>query len=385
MYKIQKAFGLTAAALTIWANQIPINAQAPPPPPPLSSNVHVLVQGGLEGPRGLRFGPDGNLYVAEAGTGGSNSTQKLCTQVIPPVGPYLGGKNGRISKVDMSGNVTTVATGFASSVDAMGDLQSVADLTFVHDKLYALIGGGGCSHGDPNLPNGVVRVNTKTGAWRYIANFSLFIQSHPVQYPNADDFEPDGTFYSMTDLNGQLYAVEPNHGQLLRVGRRGIASVLDVSASQGHIVPTGITQHNGNFYLGNLNIFPIGPTRSRILTLSFVDTSVLAAPGLQDESGPGLLHIVASKAGFTTVVSTAFGPDGMLYVLELSDALGFPTPGFGKVVRVKLDGTIEDVATGLSVPTAMTFGPNGKLYVSNWGAAPAAAGPIGQIVWIDIP
>ena len=46
------------------------------------------------------------------------------------------------------------------------------------------------------------------------------------------------------------------------------------------------------------------------------------------------------------------------------------------------DGTIEDVATGLSVPTAMTFGPDGHLYVSNWGAAGAG---MGQIVKITIP
>jgi hypothetical protein len=32
-----------------------------------------------------------------------------------------------------------------------------------------------------------------------------FIQSHPVKYPNADDFEPDGTFYSITSFFGQLY------------------------------------------------------------------------------------------------------------------------------------------------------------------------------------
>lgn len=375
MRKFQMGILLTATALTASILSTPAYPQP-------SSNVHVLVQDGLEGPRGLRFGPDGNLYVAEAGTGGSNSTQGQCTQVVPPVGPYTGGKTGRISKVDMSGNVTTVATGFPSSADSMGDTSGVADLTFLNGTLYALIGGGGCSHGVPDLPNGIAAVNVHNGKWNYIANLSAFIQSHPVKYPNADDFEPDGTFYSMTSLLGQLYAVEPNHGQVLKVGPNGsIASVLDVSANEGHIVPTAITFHNGNFYLGNLYLFPINPTNSRILTLSFVDTSFLSAPGLMDQGGPGSLHIISSKAGFTTVVSTAFGPDGKLYALELSDAAGDPTPGAGKVVRVNFDGTIEDVATGLAVPTAMTFGPRGRLYVSNLGAAPAGAG---QIVWIDI-
>jgi hypothetical protein len=32
-----------------------------------------------------------------------------------------------------------------------------------------------------------------------------------------------------------------------------------------------------------------------------------------------------------------------------------------EVVRVKADGDIDDVATGRVVPTAMTFGPDGKL------------------------
>ncbi len=75
------------------------------------------------------------------------------------------------------------------------------------------------------------------------------------------------------------------------------------------------------------------------------------------------------------------GPDGLLYVLELSDAAGYPTPGAGKVVGVKRSGEIEDVA-GLAVLTGMTFGPDGRLYVSNLGAAPGNAG---QILQIDVP
>jgi hypothetical protein len=76
------------------------------------------------------------------------------------------------------------------------------------------------------------------------------------------------------------------------------------------------------------------------------------------------------------------GPDGLLYVLELSDAAGFPSPGAGKVVRVKRSGDIEDVVTGLVVPTGMTFGPDQRLYVSNLGAAPGASG---QILRIEVP
>jgi len=46
------------------------------------------------------------------------------------------------------------------------------------------------------------------------------------------------------------------------------------------------------------------------------------------------------------------------------------------VVRVTHSGVIEDVISGLVVPTAMTFGSDGALYVSNFGAAPAGAGQI---------
>ena len=77
-----------------------------------------------------------------------------------------------------------------------------------------------------------------------------------------------------------------------------------------------------------------------------------------------------------------FGPDGLLYALELSSAPGFPTSGAGKVVRLNREGEIEDVATGLAVPTGMTFGPDGRLHVSNFGAAPPGAG---QIVRITLP
>src|SRR3954464_8835180 len=48
---------------------------------------------GLNNPRGLKFGPDGLLYVAEGGIGGNN-TSTGCDQVVPPIGPYTGSADG---------------------------------------------------------------------------------------------------------------------------------------------------------------------------------------------------------------------------------------------------------------------------------------------------
>src|SRR5499425_2751763 len=64
-----------------------------------SSAQFTVVATGLNNPRGLTFGPDGNLYVAEGGLGGTHSTSGSCDQVISPVGPYTGGFTARILKV----------------------------------------------------------------------------------------------------------------------------------------------------------------------------------------------------------------------------------------------------------------------------------------------
>ncbi|HXA92363.1 MAG TPA: hypothetical protein VNU73_03870, partial [Steroidobacteraceae bacterium] len=130
-----KSSRVLSAALIVAAaawNLVPAPSRAQEP-----SNFTIMAKG-LEGPRGLKFGPDGALYIAEAGTGGTVSTVGKCTQVVPPVGPYKGGSSGRISKLQL-GKLSTVASGFASTEDAMGDLIGVADVAFVGPTLYALV------------------------------------------------------------------------------------------------------------------------------------------------------------------------------------------------------------------------------------------------------
>jgi hypothetical protein len=315
----------------------------------------------LDNPRGLKFGPDGNLYVAEGGTGGTNSTVGQCTQVVAPVGPYLGSPTGgRITRIDANGDSTVVTDQFPSSQTsvALGSLTSgVADVAFIGNTLYALIAGGGCSHGVANRPNGVARVEPN-GAWTLIADLSAFVQAHPVAHPEPDDFEPDGTWYSMVAVRGDLYAVEPNHGEVDRITTDGgISRVVDFSASQGHAVPTALSYH-GNFYLGNLGVFP----------------QVIGSSKVWKMTPSGQLKV--DTTGFDMVLGVTFDDNARMYVLEMTSGNPAPVPGTGRVTRVDPSGAKTIVADHLLFPTGMTFGPDGNLYVSNGGFVGPGGGSI---------
>ena len=155
---------------------------------PAPATVSVFATG-FANPRGLEWGPDGNLYVAEGGLGGQDSTVGRCTQVDPPVGPYTGSTNdgvngGRISKVTPAGVRTTLASGLPSSMtsDESGSLVS------------GLVPGTGT----------LVRVRAGRVA-ETIASGTTF--------PTGLTVGPDGAFY----VSDQGFGFPAGQGQVLRI------------------------------------------------------------------------------------------------------------------------------------------------------------------------
>ena len=329
-----------------------------------------VVATGLNDPRGLKFGPDGLLYVAEAGIGGTNLNTG-CAQVVAPVGPYTGSDTGsRISRIDWQGVRTTVVDHLPSSTTAPGGgnaIQGMADVQFIGNTLYGVLAGAGCSHGVPDIPNGIIRVNPDK-TWTMVANCSEYLMNNPVAHPDPEDFEPDGTPYSMTCVGKDLFITQPNQQEIDRIDpATGIISrIVDISILHSGlgdtwIGPTSMVYHKGSFYFGTLAKFPIVQGSAAVYKLNLDGTYTLFASNL------------------TTFLGIAFDNHDRLYVLENTVGQDELTPGFGEVLRIDPSGNRQVITSGLHLPTAMTFGPDGKLYISDWGIGPPGLGQIVQV------
>src|SRR5262245_46454108 len=88
-----------------------------------------VIASGLDNPRGLNFGPDGALYVAEAGRGG---TSTACAPAPdPPFPNRCYGPTGAITRVLAVGDQRRVVVGLPSIAATGGaNAQGPVDIDF---------------------------------------------------------------------------------------------------------------------------------------------------------------------------------------------------------------------------------------------------------------
>ena len=359
---MHRSFLLVVAMVAILA--FPVSAQEATPVGGEQAAPLTVVASGLINPRGVTWTADGTLWVAQAGSGG----QQLGTPVTdPPLGPVRGGSTASVVRIE-GGCPILVAGGLPSVITATNEVLGVEDLAILGDQLYAAVDGGGESHGNAAQPSGVYRI-LGDGTSELVADLSAWVRANPVAHV-PPDFDPDAAGFGMVAdaATNSFWVNNPNSGEILNVTLDGtVTRVVDLS--EGHPVPTGLaTAPQGGVYVGNLTAVPYPDGAAHVIHV---------APG-------GAVTEVWT--GLTAVTDVAVGPDGALYAVEMSTGNPqeppFIRPNSGRIVRQTGLDTMEEVATGLMLPVAASFGPDGGLYVS----IPAAGADHGEgyIARIDV-
>jgi endonuclease/exonuclease/phosphatase family metal-dependent hydrolase len=338
--------------------------------------VITEVMSGLVTPRGLAFGPDGGLYVAEAGSGGNGPSVVLGNGNTA----FLGDSSG-LSRL-LGGIQTRVLNGLPSVATATGlDAGGLQDIAF---------DGSGQAYGLFSFGSDSMQRNTNLGAAGAALGTIARLPLGPVaSFQHIADVaahefsaNPAG---GAIDSNPFRFALAPGGGFLvadagandfLNSTIAGVVTTLGVLPAKPNPLPFGPPFYqsvptaievgpDGAYYIGQLTGFPFPPGTASIFRFD-----------------PTTSAITEAFTGFTNIIDLTIDENGMLYVLQVSsNGLASPMgPGSGLLIQIDpTTGVRTTIASsGLVFPGAVAAGPDGALYVTNHSNLPTG----GQVLRI---
>ncbi len=314
----------------------------------------LVIASGLDNPRKLAFGPDGALYVAEAGRGGES---ELCS-IDPGTGANrCYGPSGAITRITGIGVHSRVVSDLPSIAPASGNnAQGPNDIDFGFDAAWVLIGYAG----DPLNRTEFEAAGIRLGSLIRVDGVEDW--AHVLDVSDHEIYNPDGGVrdtnpFAMTLLSNRIVVADAGANALLHIGAFGQISTHAVFPPRtvGPVtfqsVPTTVIEGpDGSLFVGELTGFPFVVGAARVYRVP---------------SSGGTPVVVAT--GFTNIIDIALDSvRGFGYVLE-HDADGIIGPGLdGRLVQINLaTGEQKDLAkAGLVKPGGVAVGSDGALYVT---------------------
>jgi hypothetical protein len=347
------ALAIAAFAMVVFAIAAAGASAAPTP---------QVVASGLDNPRHLTFSANGDLYVVEAGRGGTMN----CGVNHPALGPSCFGFTGAVTLVSDAGAEERVVTGLPSIAGATEALGP-SDISFTGNQKYVISIGLG---GSPALraaygPQAGWLGTLLTGKLKQpgVSLFADVLANELASNPDGTDIDTnpvgmvrDGEGYVLADAGGNAVVRASHKGTFTTV------TPLPPTAIGADAVPTSVVQGpDGAYYISQLTGFPFQKGAANIWRVVPGQPATVWASGL------------------TNVTDLAFAPDGSLYAVEIASN-GLLTGPIGELAKVTPGGSShQTVIGGLFAPYGVAFG-NGAAYVSTCTVCFGG----GQVIKLDL-
>lgn len=305
--------------------------------------------------------------------------------------------NGDVLVADAGAGIATIGGNTDIPLPGVTDMSPLG-----RRSMWALKG----LTGDPGDDTGQGLYRATKGKNRLIADLFEFEANQDPDEPmpdnGVDDRPPDSNPFDVQSLGGQAALVADAGGNdLLRIDNQGRIELLAVLPDEP--VPTANIKSllgcpggppgicglpdmipaqpvatsvavgpNGHYYVGELKGFPAPTGESNVWEID---------PDATGAKCPNPHCQKAFDGGFTSIIDLKFDDSGTLHVVELEEKSWFaveelgPSQLAGGTINACNLGTgsCSEVATGIPILTAITFGKDGTLWATKNALVPGSA------------